>query len=182
MNGICLLILVEIVIFSTYNVYVLYHWGIPRNISATYYNLERTHKHYGLFLPLNFFICCSIVIPIWINSCNMVAPQGQCFTWCAYLTCFCMVAVGITCRYKRSRMLAIYHYAAAITGAACTILWIIVVCYRILFVGLSILLIALLAGFLTHTLKKSYLYWLELPAFYALFFVLFIINLMNTCL
>lgn len=181
MTWICFFILFEIILFSTYIIYVLHCYGIPQNISATYYYFERKHKHYGLLFPLCLFIACLIIIPIWIYTCQFLSSWASHFTWCAYLTCLCMFVVGITSRYKRSRALTYCHYTAAIVGSVFTVVWLLFACYRIAFVSISILLIALLAGYITHTLRECYLFWLELTAFYALFIVIFIINLFNLC-
>lgn len=178
---VCYLIILSIILFSAYIIYSLCQWGIPNNISATYYYFERTRKHYGLFFPIDLLVCCAIVIPIWIYTCQIVSPWASHFSMCPYLTCLCMIIVGITSRYKRSRKLTYIHYTAAIIGATITGIWLLIACYKISFIGLSVVLISVMAGCFTRTLKKCYLFWLEIAAFYALFFVLFIINFFPVC-
>lgn len=179
MNWVCYLIVIEIVLFSLYIIYALCNWGIPNNISATYYYFERTRKHYGLFFPLDILICCLTIFPVWIYTCSLASSWASHFSWCPYIVGLCMIVVGITSRYKRSRQLTYTHYAAAIIGAAVTVLWLLLACYRTSFISLSVLSISILAGVITGTLKRCYLFWLEIAAFYALFFVLFIVNLLH---
>lgn len=176
MSFICYIIVIEIVLFCVYVIYTICRWGIPASLSATYYYFERVRKNYGLFFPLYLSVCCLSSIPLWIYTNKAASPWVAHFSWCPYLTCLCLLCVGATCRYKMSRFTTYFHYTTAIISAVSTGIWLLIACYKLALVSLSVMSLSVLAGFFTHTLKRCYLFWLELGGFLSLFFILFLVN------
>jgi len=172
------IILLDIIIFTVYVVYVLTQFGIPINLSFTYYTFERKQKGLGIIFPLLMLFVCGTTIPVWIHTTLHASPWAQQFLLFPVIGVICLIAVAATARYKMVPRLIIYHYAFAILAAVCAVAWIFLVAYSIVYIGLSVLLICMLCGLLTKTLRKCTIFWLENAAFYAIFFTLFFIELM----
>ena len=170
-------LLLDIVVFSIYVTDVLFRFGIPLNLSITYYRYERLHRNAGLLFPALMVLIFSTTIPIWIITSWKTGLVGK---WCVGMPIvagICLLVVAFTARYKRRPKLIYYHYTFAIIAAACAILWWRIVTRQIAFVALRLGLFTtfMAAGVLTHTNKKCTLFWLELTAFYATFFTLFLL-------
>ena len=172
------ILLLDIIVFTVYVVYVLTQFGIPINLSFTYYTFERKQKGLGVLFPLLMLFICGTTLPVWIHTTMHASPWAQQFLILPVVGLVCLMAVAATARYKMRQKLIIFHYAVAILAAVCAVAWIFLVAYSIVYIGLSILLICVLCGLLTKTLRKCTLFWLEDAAFYAIFFTLFVINLM----
>ena len=173
------IILGDIVLFSAYNIYVLSTFRIPDNLSMTYYWFERKRKGAGLFFPAMLCLMCATVIPVWLHTTAKMTVFGHHLAWIPYAVLFCILMVALSARYKRHRGLVYFHYAMAILCAFFAIGWIFFMCLRYIYIGVSILLLAVWAAIWTRTFVRSYLYWLEITAFYALFLTLFVINCFN---
>ena len=167
----------DIIVFTIYISYILAKFGIPINLSITYYTFERRKKGTGILFPiLMLFICCS-AIPIWISTTYHASSWGTMFVCFPYITLVCLLAVAGSARYKRKPNLIYFHYFFAILAAISAVLWIFLVAFNIVYLGLGILAIFIWSGFITHTLKKCTIFWLEVSAFYAVFFTLLFIYL-----
>lgn len=170
-----IILLVDILIFSAYLICVLQTFGVPINLSITYYHYERKYRGLGILFPILLFFLCITVIPIWIITTQNASLWGTNFCLFPYITLICLLAVAITARYKRKPKLIYFHYTCAIIAAICAVIWIFLVTYKVLYVGLSILFALLFAAARTKTLKDCILFWLEVAAFYAILFTLLIV-------
>lgn len=171
------ILLIDILFFSTYLVCVLKTFGIPINLSITYYHYERRHKGMGLLFPTLLLFLCSTALPIWISTTHDVSFAGTYLLSCPIITLICLLLVALSARYKRRPKLIYFHYSCAILAAICAVAWIFLFAYKVVYVGLGILFVLLLIGLRTNTLKRCTLFWLELAAFYAILFTLLIIHL-----
>ena len=172
-----IILLVDILIFTTYVVSVLIKFGIPKNLSTTYYTFEEQKKGTGLLFPaLLVFICCT-TLPIWISTTYHASSWGTIFLFCPIVTLFCLLAVAGSAHYKRCSSLIYFHYTCAIIAAICAVVWLFFAAYQTIFVILrfSILGGLLGAGIRTDTLKTCPLFWLETTAFYCIFLTLLVI-------
>lgn len=166
----------DIIIFTAYVVYVLAAFGIPVNLSITYYMFERKKKGTGLLFPALMVFICSTTLPILILTTSHASEWGARFVALPVICLVCLLAVACSARYKVSPKLIYFHYACAIITATCAVAWIFLVAYKICYVGIAILCALLLAGILTKTLRKCPLFWLENAAFYAILFTLLVIH------
>lgn len=174
-----IILIVDILIFTVYVVYVLGRFGIPSNLSTTYYYLENQRKGTGLLFPvLLVFICCT-TLPIWAYSTYCASAWASMFLFCPLVTLVCLLSVAGSARYKSRPALIYFHYTCAIIAATCAVLWLCLAAYQVIFIILrvSILVGLMLAGITTGTLKSCSLFWLEITAFYCIFFTLLIINI-----
>lgn len=172
-----IILLVDILFFSTYLVCVLKTFGIPINLSITYYHYERRHKGMGFLFPALLVFLCSTALPIWISTTHRVSLSGIHLLLYPIVTLICLLLVAASARYKRRPKLIYFHYSCAIVAAICAVAWIFLFAYKIVYVGLGILFILLLVGLKTKTLKRCTLFWLELAAFYAILFTLLVIHI-----
>ena len=172
-------LLADILVFTYYVIYVLREFGIPVNLSITYYSFERRRKGTGVLFPTLMIFLCVTTIPIWIELSRHASSFGYTFVFFPIITLVCLLLVAASARYKKTHGLVYFHYACAILAAVCAVLWIFLVAYKILYVGLSILIALMLMGIRTGTLHRCSLFWLETAAFYAIFFSLLIIILFS---
>ncbi len=169
----------DLFVFTIYVIGAVRRFGIPINLSITYYRYERIHRNWGMLFPALMFFICLTTIPIWFVTSWHVSLLGRYLSCLPVLTEVGLLAVAFSARYKRWPKLIYFHYTCAIIAAVCAVVWLCVVAWQWPFFWLRIgLLIAFLtAGILTRTLKKCTLFWLELTAFYAIFLTLLFIYL-----
>lgn len=172
----CVILLVNILMFSVYLVYVLCVFSIPANLSVTYYKLERKHKGAGMLFPLLLCSSSITIIPIWERN-TILLSNSLFLSFLPYLVLLCMFLVACSARYKKMLKLVYFHYMCAIIASVCTIIWIFFIGKRLFIIGIFLLLLFLLLSLVTNTFKKCLLFWLELTAFYAIYIILFAISL-----
>ena len=170
---------IDIIFFSIYLVSVLKLFGIPTNLSITYYYYERKYKGLGLLFPALLLLLCASALPIWIIVTKNASAWGANFIMLPYIVLAGLLSVAGTARYKRRPKLIYFHYTCAIIAAICAVIWIFFVAYRIVYIGIGILSVLLFVALFTKTLKKCTFFWLELAAFYAILFTLLIISIFS---
>lgn len=173
------ILIVDIIFFSVYLMSVLRLFGIPINLSITYYYYQRKYKGLGLLFPSLLLLLCASALPIWIFVTKNASAWGANFIVLPYIVLVGLLAVAGTARYKRRPKLIYFHYTCAIIAAICAVIWIFFVAFRIVYIGLGILSVLLLISLFTKTLKKCTLFWLEVAAFYAVLFTLLIISIFS---
>ena len=170
-----IILLIDIFVFSIYLICVLKTFGIPVNLSITYYSYERKRKGFGKIFPILLLFLCVTILPIWIRTTINNGFYGMIFSLFPCITIVCLFSVATTARYKKRKYFIYFHYTCAIIAAICAVVWIFIIAYEVVYVGIGILLISLIIGLLTKTLKTCTLFWLEIAAFYAILFTLLII-------
>lgn len=171
------ILLVDIAVFTIYVADVLMRFGIPVNLSITYYRYERIHRRLGILFPsLLIFICCT-TIPIWFITSWYASAWGRYFVEMPVIAEVCLLAVAFSARYKKRKNLIYFHYTCAIIASVCAVVWMCLVAWQfsLMWLRIGLLLGFVAIGVITNTLKKCSLFWLELTAFYAIFFTLFFI-------
>ncbi len=176
-----IILLADILALTVYIVYVLIKFGIPQNLSTTYYTFEEQKKGTGLLFPALLVFICSTALPIWISTTYYASSGASIFLFCPIVSLVCLLAVAASARYKSNTALVYFHYACAIVASVCAVLWLCLAAYQMVFVVLRLGILGglLAAGILTGTLKKCTLFWLETTAFYCIFFTLLLINLIS---
>lgn len=170
-----IVILTNLVVFTAYIVYVLAKFGVPANLSITYYSFERARKGTGWLFPALMCFVCATTLPMWIYTTFHASHRAAVFGFLPIIVLVMLLAVAASGRYKKRPKLINFHYTCAIIAAACAMTWMCLVCYRIAYVGFICLLGFVLAGHFTNTLGKCTLFWLENAAFYSIFGSLFIV-------
>ena len=104
-----IILLADILIFTTYIVYVLIKFGIPQNLSTTYYTLEEQRKGTGLFFPALLVFICSTTLPVWISITYYASAWASKFLFFPIVSLVCLLAVAASARYKSNPALVHFH-------------------------------------------------------------------------
>ena len=94
-----IILLADILIFTTYIVYVLIKFGIPQNLSTTYYTLEEQRKGTGLFFPALLVFICSTTLPVWISITYYASAWASKFLFFPIVSLVCLLAVAASARF-----------------------------------------------------------------------------------
>ena len=169
----CIILLADIVLFSAYLVAVLVRFGIPVNLSMTYYMYRQKNEVLRLLFPCLLIFLCASCGPLWINI-SYKSEWATLYVALSYITIVCLVAVAASAQYQKTQTIIYFHYTCAIMASACTTLWILLLSYKVMHIALGILLTSTCLGVITKTLKSCTLFWLEIAGFYALMITLLV--------
>lgn len=172
-----LLILISICCFAAYNIFVFTKFGIPENLSSTYYDAEKLHRHLGLLFPLLMLTLCFTLFPSWQLLEHSMPSLVQRFNWMIYSAVGSILMMAIVTNYRKSLIHTVIHYAAAIYTAVAVICWILIADYTLFYVPLIVAFLISLAGVLTHTFVSRFSFWLELATIYTIQFSFFIFSI-----
>lgn len=139
----------------------IYWFKIPPSLSETYYNLEKKHKGWGAF----FYVF--LVITVFI----LIAPMVEVAKVWGFLSAVSLGFVGAAAAFK-SKHEGVIHVTATILSAIGALVTIIITGkWWVIF---PVLAIVIALAYWTKTYKSSLVFWLEMVAFYSLFFSLII--------
>lgn len=159
-----ILILLSLVIFVVYNAIMNIKFGLPKSLSATYYNLpERFRWVFTLFMWAIAFL----LMPAWIEVANSLGDWREHLTFLAFLTCALICFVGAAPNFRAFEMESKVHTISATASAVTALLWCFICCWNIMYVPVIAVLIVLGVSFMTKSLKDCKVYWLEMMAFAA---------------
>lgn len=171
------LVLVTLLIFCVYNIYILSFFGIPENLSMTYYYLKE-EKNKAFLFPLFILMMCCVFSPAWFFLNSYFAFFESQTSILIYIVCLMMFFLVLLSDYKEKKIRFYLHYTVAIISSVCELLWIFIVAYKYWYIPFMILFLSFLAAFFTKTHKCSCIYWLEITAFLSLFIVTFLLSLL----
>lgn len=165
-------------IFSIYNIYVLSSFGIPENLSITYYMLEGKKRHFGILYPILIVIILIIIAYTWLHIHHKLDSQyTQIGNWLIYSTVIALAIVVAVTRYKITDICHKIHYTAAICSSVTSVGWMLSFAPQFWYVGVDLFILVGIASRITKTFRSCILYWLELVNIYSLFIVLFVLSL-----
>lgn len=162
-------------VFISFGIFILYvvsslivFQKIPHSLSDTYYMYKDIKQWLKYLFPIMMFSMSGLLMPVWLE-----ATKGSNLQFLSFLTCAAIMFVGAAPNFKNVGIESIIHTASAIIAAICAMLWCIFV------VGswgviLSYLVIFLMLALCTKSIKSSYIFWLEMIAFFSLFVSLII--------
>ena len=144
---------------------------IPYSLSNTYYMYKEKKEWLKYLFPIVMFLTSGFLLPAWLE-----ATEGSVWQFLSFLTCASIMFVGAAPNFKDTNIESKIHEIAAICAAVFSILWSIIVVGSWEFIIMWLLYFIAIA-LLTDTLKKSYIFWLEMAAFISLFsnLIIFII-------
>ena len=152
-----------ILMFLIYNIVCLMLFGVPESLSQTYYLFKERTNALKVLFPAMIGLLVVFLLP-----CLFSISEDSAFQFMAFLSMLALLFVGACPAFLNSSFDNKLHTIAAYISAAYALLWIILVTpywYIILIIAGIISVIAIL----TKTLKKSYIYWLEMIAFISIF-------------
>lgn len=149
------MILTSFIIYLLYNVFILVKYGVPENLSSTYYMLGR----FKWLFPITILICVSLLMPGWLEI-----MEGSDFQFLAFL---CPAAIGFMATapdFKSDKLEYNVHSISTIIAALLSLIAIIFILNGVIYLIICSFLI-LLISITTRTLKSDWLYWLETVMF-----------------
>lgn len=174
-----LFILLSLSIFAAYNIFILIVVGVPENISMSYYDLNRKHAGLGMFFPLMILMLCLTIRPAWESINSMIHHDASFYCYLIDITLSALFVVAVISNYKKSKILFAIHYTAAIVAVISSLLWIILADYKLMYIPVTVVCLALWAAWLSRTLRHQFLFWLEISNIYSIQIVLFTLSIMS---
>ncbi len=170
------ILIVSFCLFAAYNIYVLSVFGIPANLSITYYHFKDKGDKLGFVFPLFLILQCCMLFPVWYNINKKYNSQECLCVRIIFFTLATIVIVILLPQYKKSQIHKILHYGAAILAAINSLLWILIACRELYPMLLLILVFLTVTALYTGTWKSCISYWLELFVFCSIYITLFTIS------
>lgn len=159
---------IAISIFIAYNIILICMYGVPQSLSHTFYYLEE-HGHSGWwFTAMMWLVCCLLVGP-WMNITLYISDWSHYFTFLPFLTCAALLFSSLAGNARDNETTKMVHLVGARIAAATAILWICIVCWKIMWV---IPIWIIICGILAHSTKTAKFardYWIEWVAFGSAF-------------
>lgn len=177
MNLTTFILFTDIIALSIYLISVLVQLGVPVHLSYTYYQMERKRKGSGRFFQGLMVLLCCTGIPTWAFMTQQLSPWSAQFIFCPFLTMVCLLAVTLTARYRKHKTIHYFHYFCATMAGVGAAVWLLGAAWKIAYITIGVMIVAVCAGLCTGTLKKGWLFWTELTTFYSILFTLFILSI-----
>ena len=136
---------------------------IPSSLSNTYYMYKEKKEWLKYLFPIMIFSVIGLLMPAWLE-----ATEGSYLQFLSFLTCGSIMFVGAAPNFRGSKIESKVHEVSAICAAIFSVLWSILVIGSWGFIIMWIIYFIAIA-LITDTLKKSYIFWLEMAAFMSLF-------------
>jgi hypothetical protein len=164
-----LFILISLVIFLVYNITTLSIFGVPTSLSNTYYLYEAKKKRLGLVFPAMMTCMAFTLLPAWLELGEVVSSWSSYLNPLAFFACTAILFVGGAPAFRSNKLEGTVHTTAAIIAAVTSLLWCLIVCWKMMYVPIIASGLTALVAWLTKTFNKNLTYWLEMMAFGATF-------------
>jgi hypothetical protein len=163
------LVLISFLLFLAYNIGIVSKFGIPPSLSQSYYLLNGVKKNLGFLFTGMMLSMAFTLLPAWLELGEIISPWSSYLNPLAFFTCAAIAFVGAAPAFRANKLEGTVHEVAAKVAAACSIIWCLVVCWKIMYVPLGAAGIIAAVGAITKTWKSASVYWLEMMAFGATF-------------
>lgn len=169
MTTLLILILTSLTIFIAYNIGALCVFGVPSSLSNTYYLYENKKRGLGWLFPAMMWSMGFTLLPAWLELGEIISPWSTYLNVLAFFTCAAICFVGAAPAFRANLLESAVHNISAKVAAATSILWCLIVCWKIMYVPLGVAGLIALVAWLSKTFKSGLVYWLEMMAFGATF-------------
>jgi len=178
MTLIAYLVVLSLVLFTCFILYVISVFGIPGSLSMTTYCFERK-KYRGAkaIFPIFILSICSSLLPAWIITSRNLQQCPQSISWIIGIVPVSLAIVCLTPFYYRNSKVKFIHYTAASMCFVAGAIWIFYNCFQLVFMDAVIMIIFLVMAILTHSFRKSKIFWLELAVAYCVMINILALNL-----
>ena len=140
----CLLLIV----FVTYNIVILYKFGIPSSLSETSY-MWLGYNNRPWYFSLLCILMGASIMPLWFEVNN-----GD-FQFLTFIACMCLIFAGASPLFRGGLDKPV-HYTSAMIAMACVIAWFFITrAYTLIVIESGIFIMSLLLN------KKNTVYWSE---------------------
>ena len=152
--------IIGICLFCLYVVITTWLFFIPESLSSSYY-LWKTAKS-----PFRFFL---IVTSLLLAAPMIALGKESIWQFTGFLAPACLMFTGVAADFKNKELIDRWvHPLCAVICAISSIVWICCIAEMPLFLLTSFIICGIMA-LVTRTVKKSYIFWLEMSCFLSIF-------------
>lgn len=163
------LVLISFLLFLAYNIGIVSKFGIPPSLSQSYYLLNGVKKNLGFLFTGMMLTMAFTLLPAWLELGEVISTWSSHLNPLVFFTCAAIAFVGAAPAFRANKLEGTVHEVAAKVAAACSMIWCLVVCWKIMYVPLGVAGLIAAVGAITKTWKSASVYWLEMMAFGATF-------------
>jgi len=156
---------IAIGIFIAYNVVMMCLFGMPASLSNTYYYLNNRWPGSGWAFTAMMWIVCGLLIAPWIEVTQVISSWSQYLTVLPFATVVTLLFVGTAPNFRDGGLPHDVHMTCAKLAAVFALLWVAVVCWKIMYVIPAWILLCGGIAHLTKTAKSGRDWWWEMAAF-----------------
>lgn len=173
------LTLAAIAVFTAYNAIAIKLFGIPSSLSNTFYYFNNKWKNGGWIFTAMMWIVCGLLIVPWIEVNQKISSWSQYLTILPFATIACLLFVATAPNFRDEELPNKVHMTCAKLAAVFALLWICIVCWKIIYIIPIIILICGGIAHWTKTAKSGRDWWLEMCVFISTFVTIIIKLLIN---
>ena len=159
---------IAIGIFTAYCIVACCLFGVPISLSHTYYYYNERYPGTGWVFTAMIVVVSFMLVYPWIYATHQVSSWSHWFGFLPFLCCAMLVFVAFAPN-ARNKWVQQVHMICAKLAAVFAILWICIVCWKIMYVLPAWILLCGGVAHLTHTAKTCRDWWWEMVAFGATF-------------
>jgi hypothetical protein len=124
-----ILVLISLGIFLTYNIGALCTFGVPSSLSNTFYLYNGKRKNLGMMFPAMMWSMGFTLLPAWLELGEVISPWSTNLNFLAFFACAAICFVGAAPAFRANKLESTVHTTAAITAAAASLAWCLIVCW-----------------------------------------------------
>ncbi len=156
---------VGILLFIIYNIVAISLFGIPSSLSNTYYLLNNKWPNSGWAFTAMMWTMCGLLIAPWMEVTQVISPWSQYLSILPFATDGTLLFVGTATNFRDGGLPHDVHMTCAKLAAVFALLWVAVVCWKIMYIIPAWILLCGGIAHLTKTAKSGRDWWLEMCAF-----------------
>lgn len=170
-------LILALILFTAFVVFVIRTFSIPGSLSMTSYSFSRRYRNLKVVFSTFVLVMCALMFPAWIYISNRLSVGVNNQSWIIGLILILLIVVCLTPYYYRNRRIKILHYSAATLAFLTGGIWIIWNCFQLLYIDIALFAIFFAASLITHSFKRSKIFWLEIAVCYCVMINLLVANL-----
>lgn len=150
-------------VYLVYNFAAIKLFGIPNSLSDTYYLYKEKKSWMRYLFPIMMTTVVALLMPSWLTL-----SEGSNWQFLSFLAAGGILFVGAAPAFKNGGMEYRVHSISAYCAAAFSLLWVALVSGCFAIIPLFFLMFFAIA-WVSETMKRAYIYWLETVAFMSTF-------------
>lgn len=156
---------VAIGIFVVYNIIAICLFGMPSSLSNTFYYYDKRWPGSGWIFTAMMWLISFLLIYPWLHVNSLMSSWSDYLGVLPFLTCASLLFVATAPNFRSDSLTSAVHMTCAKLAAVFAILWICIVCWKIMYVIPAWILLCGGIAHLTKTAKSGRDWWIEMCAF-----------------
>lgn len=156
---------VGILLFIIYNIVAISLFGMPSSLSNTYYYFNNKWPNSGWAFTAMMWTVCGLLIAPWMEVTQVISSWSQYLSILPFATVGTLLFVGTAPNFRDGGLPHDVHMTCAKLAAVFALLWVAVVCWKIMYIIPAWILLCGGIAHLTKTAKSGRDWWLEMCAF-----------------